>query len=65
MLDIQELIAAARDGSTRAAGRLLTLVESARRGEVLASRPQPARTMGHKPALAVCAALIAVPLIAS
>ncbi|HXA12347.1 MAG TPA: AAA family ATPase, partial [Mycobacterium sp.] len=37
MLDIQELIAAARDGSTRAAGRLLTLVESARRGEVLAA----------------------------
>jgi fatty-acyl-CoA synthase len=37
MRDIQELIAAARDGSTRAAGRLLTLVESARRGEVLAT----------------------------
>src|SRR6201998_4093686 len=37
MRDIQELIAAARDGSTRAAGRLLTLVESARRGEVLAA----------------------------
>src|ERR1700757_1248451 len=37
MRDIQELIAAARSGSTRAAGRLLTLVESARRGEVLAA----------------------------
>ncbi len=37
MRDIQELIAAARDGSTRAAGRLLSLVESARRGEVLAA----------------------------
>ena len=37
MREIQELIAAARDGSTRAAGRLLTLVESARRGEVLAA----------------------------
>jgi long-chain acyl-CoA synthetase len=37
MRDIEELIAAARDGSTRAAGRLLTLVESARRGEVLAA----------------------------
>src|SRR6202048_4253027 len=37
MRDIQELIAAARDGPTRAVGRLLTLVESARRGEVLAA----------------------------
>ncbi len=37
MRDIQELIAAARDGSTRAAGRLLSLVESARRDEVLAA----------------------------
>src|SRR6202023_1836070 len=37
MLDIQGLIAAGREGATRAAGRLLTLVESARRGEVLAA----------------------------
>lgn len=37
MWDIQELIAAARDGSTRAAGRLLSLVESARRDEVLSA----------------------------
>ncbi|MCW2655247.1 MAG: transport system ATPase [Mycobacterium sp.] len=37
MGDIDELIAAARDGSTRAAGRLLSLVESARRDEVLAA----------------------------
>src|ERR1700693_6511335 len=37
MLDIQELIAAARDGSTRAPRRLLTRVESARRGELLAA----------------------------
>jgi LAO/AO transport system kinase len=34
-MTIDELIAAARNGSTRAAGRLLSLVESARRGEVL------------------------------
>lgn len=34
--DIAELVAAARNGSTRAAGRLLSLVESARRDEVLA-----------------------------
>jgi LAO/AO transport system kinase len=33
---VAELIAAARNGSTRAAGRLLSLVESDRRGEVLA-----------------------------
>ena len=33
--DIAELIAAARDGSQRAVGRLLSLVESARRHEVL------------------------------
>src|ERR1700757_4629567 len=47
MRDIQELIAAARDGSTRAAGRLLTLVESARRGEVLAALGRsPARVVG-------------------
>ena len=37
MRDIQELIAAARGGSTRAAGRLLSLVESARRDEVLSA----------------------------
>jgi LAO/AO transport system kinase len=34
-MTIDELIEAARTGSTRAAGRLLSLVESARRGEVL------------------------------
>jgi LAO/AO transport system kinase len=34
-MTIDELIEAARSGSTRAAGRLLSLVESARRGEVL------------------------------
>jgi LAO/AO transport system kinase len=34
---IEELIAAARNGSTRAAGRLLSLAESARRSEVLAA----------------------------
>lgn len=34
-MTIEELIAAARNGSTRAAGRLLSLVESSRRGEVL------------------------------
>jgi LAO/AO transport system kinase len=34
-MTIDELIDAARNGSTRAAGRLLTLVESPRRGEVL------------------------------
>ena len=32
---VDELIASARNGSTRAAGRLLTLVESPRRNEVL------------------------------
>lgn len=36
-MTIDELIAAARNGSTRAAGRLLSLVESARRDEVLAA----------------------------
>jgi LAO/AO transport system kinase len=36
-MTIEELIAAARNGSTRAAGRLLSLVESARRDEVLAA----------------------------
>ena len=34
-MTIDELIAAARSGSTRAAGRLLSLVESSRRNEVL------------------------------
>jgi LAO/AO transport system kinase len=34
-MTIDELITAARGGSTRAAGRLLSLVESSRRGEVL------------------------------
>jgi LAO/AO transport system kinase len=34
-MTIDELIAAARSGSTRAAGRLLSLVESSRRAEVL------------------------------
>ena len=34
-MTIDELVAAARDGSTRAAGRLLSLVESARRDDVL------------------------------
>ncbi|MGV0837779.1 methylmalonyl Co-A mutase-associated GTPase MeaB [Mycolicibacterium thermoresistibile] len=34
-MNIDELVTAARNGSTRAAGRLLTLVESARRDEVL------------------------------
>jgi LAO/AO transport system kinase len=36
-MTIDELVAAARNGSTRAAGRLLSLVESARRDEVLAA----------------------------
>ena len=36
-MTIEELIAAARNGSTRAAGRLLSLAESARRSEVLAA----------------------------
>src|SRR5690349_19946004 len=36
-MSIDELIEAARTGSTRAAGRLLSLVESPRRGEVLDS----------------------------
>ncbi|WP_445166295.1 methylmalonyl Co-A mutase-associated GTPase MeaB [Mycolicibacterium sp. Dal123E01] len=34
-MDVAELITAARNGNTRAVGRLLSLVESARRGEVL------------------------------
>ena len=36
-MTIEELVAAARSGSTRAAGRLLSLVESTRRDEVLAA----------------------------
>jgi len=36
-MTIEELVAAARNGSTRAAGRLLSLVESTRRDEVLAA----------------------------
>jgi len=43
-MDVAELIAAARSGNTRAAGRLLSLVESTRRDEVLAeigSTPVP------------------------
>jgi len=36
---IEELIASARDGSVRSAGRLLSLVESPRRSEVLAALP--------------------------
>ena len=36
-MTIEELIEAARNGSTRAAGRLLSLVESSRRDEVLAT----------------------------
>jgi len=36
-MTIEELIAAARNGSTRAAGRLLSLAESQRRSEVLAA----------------------------
>lgn len=46
-MDIQELLAAARAGSLRAAGRLLSLVESERRDEVLAVLPaSPVRTVG-------------------
>ena len=46
-MTIGELIAAARDGSPRAAGRLLSLVESDRRDEVLASvGPSSARVVG-------------------
>ena len=36
-MDIAELITAAREGSTRAAGRLLSLIESDRRDEVLSA----------------------------
>lgn len=42
-MTIEELVAAARNGSTRAAGRLLSLVESTRRAEVLAA-------IGHRTA---------------
>lgn len=46
-MSIAELIAAARDGSVRAAGRLLSLVESDRRGEVLAGLdPVSTRVIG-------------------
>ncbi len=46
-MDIQELLDAARGGSQRAAGRLLSLVESERRDEVLAILPaRPVRTVG-------------------
>jgi LAO/AO transport system kinase len=46
-MNIAELIAAARNGSPRAAGRLLSLVESDRRDEVLASiEPSALRVIG-------------------
>lgn len=46
-MSIAELIAAARGGSLRAAGRLLSLVESDRRAEVLAGLgPSAARVVG-------------------
>ncbi|OBK79709.1 methylmalonyl Co-A mutase-associated GTPase MeaB [Mycobacterium sp. 1274761.0] len=47
-MTIDELITAARGGSTRAAGRLLSLVESSRRDEVLASigETTPTRIVG-------------------
>lgn len=46
-MDVDELIAAARGGSPRAAGRLLSLVEGARRDEVLSALgPHPARVVG-------------------
>jgi LAO/AO transport system kinase len=46
-MTIEELIAAARNGSTRAAGRLLSLAESARRTEVLAALgSETARVIG-------------------
>ncbi|WP_197375091.1 methylmalonyl Co-A mutase-associated GTPase MeaB [Mycolicibacterium baixiangningiae] len=46
-MDVDELIAAARNGSTRAAGRLLSLVEGTRRDEVLAALlPHQARVVG-------------------
>ena len=47
-MTIDELIAAARSGSTRAAGRLLSLVESSRRDEVLDAlgATEPPRIIG-------------------
>jgi LAO/AO transport system kinase len=46
-MDIQDLLDAARGGSQRAAGRLLSLVESERRDDVLAVLPaRPVRTVG-------------------
>jgi LAO/AO transport system kinase len=46
-MDVDELIAAARNGSTRAAGRLLSLVEGTRRDDVLAAlAPHQARVVG-------------------
>jgi LAO/AO transport system kinase len=46
-MQIAELLAAARDGSVRATGRLLTLVESGRRVEVLAAvGPASTRVIG-------------------
>ncbi len=46
-MDIHELLTAARDGSQRATGRLLSLVEGDRRAEVLAAlSPRPIRTIG-------------------
>lgn len=45
--DVSELVAAARGGSVRAAGRLLSLVESARRDEVLSViEPEPIQVIG-------------------
>ena len=48
MTTIDELIAAARSGSTRAAGKLLSLVESSRRDEVLGAlgATTPVRVIG-------------------
>jgi len=47
VVDVPELITAARGGSMRAVGRLLTLVESDRRGEVLAALgPATPRVIG-------------------
>jgi LAO/AO transport system kinase len=46
-MDIHELLTAARAGSQRATGRLLSLVEGDRRREVLAAlSPRPVRTIG-------------------
>ena len=53
-MDIQELLDAARAGSLRAAGRLLSLVESERRDEVLAVLPAaPVRTTNNNRARTV------------